>query len=190
MVKPFSYVTTVNARIRMSTPDDAPFVTAIENDAELKQLLGGPSGKSEEFYRTFLSASEDLRFLIVESLASGFPIGLCGLLTGSLSDDCEVRVILTKDFWGRGLGTEVATALKKLAAELFPSKVLTAKAHPGNAPSLAIISRLGLVPDGAVSSDSRDNGWLAFRAPLATAPSNQTMRPTAARRRERLKDEL
>jgi hypothetical protein len=56
----------------MSTPDDAPFVTAIENDADLKQLLGGPSGKSEESYRKFLSASKDLRFLIVESLAIGF----------------------------------------------------------------------------------------------------------------------
>jgi RimJ/RimL family protein N-acetyltransferase len=181
MVKPFSYIPTVNTRIRMSTPDDAPFVTAIENDADLKQLLGGPSGKSEEFYRKFLSASTDLRFLIVESLASGFPIGLCGLLTGLLSDDCEVRVILTKNYSGRGLGTEVATALKKLAADIFPSKVLTAKAHPDNEPSLAIISKLGLVPDGTVTSDSHDNGWLNFRAPLATAPSNQTMQPTAGR---------
>jgi len=72
--------------------------------------------------------------------------------------NCEL-VILTKDHWGRGVGTEVAMALKKLAADIFPSKVLTTKVHPDNAASLAIISRLGLAPDGTVSSDSYDKGW-------------------------------
>ncbi len=168
MVKAFHSVTTPKTRIRMATAADAAFVTAIENDVELKRLLGGPSGKSEEFYRKFLSGTKDLRFLVVESLATGSPIGLCGLLTGLLSDDCEVRVVVTKDYWEQGLGTEIAAALKELSTDIFPGKVLTARAHPNNAPSLAIIRRLGLAQNGRVSSDSYDNGWIKFSAALPT----------------------
>jgi RimJ/RimL family protein N-acetyltransferase len=167
MVKPF---TTNNTRIRLATSDDAAFVTAIENDVDLKQLVGGPSGRSEESYRNVLSATGDLRFLILESLTTGLPIGLCGLLTGSLSDDCEVRVILSKEYWGRGLGTEIAKAMKELAADIFPSKVLTAKAHPDNTASLTIISKLGLAADDTLSSKSYE-GWLEFRAPFTNQPS-------------------
>jgi RimJ/RimL family protein N-acetyltransferase len=153
----------------MATAADAAFVAAIENDVELKRLLGGPSGKSEEWYCKFLSGNKDLRFLVIESLTTGFPIGLCGLLTGLLSDDCEVRVIVTKDYWEQGLGTEIAAALKGLSTDIFRDKVLTAKVHPNNAPSLAIIRRLGLAQNGRVSSDSYDNGWIKFSAPLPTS---------------------
>jgi RimJ/RimL family protein N-acetyltransferase len=177
MVTPF---TTKRTRIRLATSDDAAFVTAIENNVDLKQLVGGPSGRSEESYRNVLSATGDLSFLIVESLATGLPIGLCGLLTGSLSDDCEVRVILCKEYWGRGLGTEIAKAMKELAADIFPNKVLTAKAHPDNTASLKIISKLGLAAEDLLSSKSYE-GWLGFRAPLPIKPSNQAFHGTAPR---------
>lgn len=152
----------------MATASDATFVAAIENDVELKRLLGEPSGKSEECYRKFLSGTKDLRFLVVESLATGCPIALCGLLTTLLSDDCEIRVIVAKDYWGQGLGTEIAAALKELAADIFPTKVLTARVHPDNAASLAIIRKLGLAENGIVTSDSYDNGWIKFSQPVLT----------------------
>src|SRR5213592_539287 len=103
MVKGFHSVITSKTRIRMATAADADVVAAIENDVELKRLLGGPSGKSEEFYRKFLSDTKDLGFLVVESLTTGISIGVCGLLTGSHSDDCENRVVLMKDYWRQGL---------------------------------------------------------------------------------------
>jgi RimJ/RimL family protein N-acetyltransferase len=163
MAKTFAGVATANARIRASRAADAAFVTAIENDAELKRLVGGPSGKSEESYREFLNATSDLRFLIIESLTTGLPIGLCGLLTGLFSDDCEIRVILTKDYRGQGLGTEIASALKEVAAEVFPNKVLTAKVHPDNTASLTIARRLGLTDEGKITSGPYE-GWLHLTA--------------------------
>jgi hypothetical protein len=78
MVKAFHSVITAKTRIRMATAADAAFVTAIENDVELKRLLGGPSGKSEEFYRKFLSDTKDLGFLVVESLTTGISIVSAG----------------------------------------------------------------------------------------------------------------
>ena len=131
MVSAFETIATENARIRIATPSDAPFIAAIENDAELKRFIGGVSGRSEASYCTVLKTVSDLRLLVVET-PTGLPIGFCGLLTGHLSVDCEVRVILQKDYWGRGLGTEIATALKALAAKTYPDKQLTVKVHPDN----------------------------------------------------------
>src|SRR5205807_154552 len=139
MIRPFADIVTTNLRIRIATSTDAAFITQIENDEDRKRFVGGVSGKSEEFYRKSLTAIRDLRCLIVESLATRVPIGRCGLLTDSISDDCDIHIVLAKDNCGRGLGTDIALELKRLAADAFPDKALTAKVHPDNAPSLAII---------------------------------------------------
>ena len=80
MVSTFTSRTTSKASIRIATPADAAFIAAIENDPELKRLVGGVTGRTEEDYRKALEASPDLKFLIVES-NSGVSIGVCGLLT-------------------------------------------------------------------------------------------------------------
>src|SRR6267378_2610325 len=116
MVSAFEPIRKPNAVIRIATSADARFVAAIENDLELKRLVGGVSGRSEEDYRSILATQRDFRFIIVESAAAAIPIGICGLLTGTFAEDCEVRVILKKDYWGHGIGTEVVTALSELAA--------------------------------------------------------------------------
>ena len=160
MVSAFEAVETPNARIRVATPADASFIATLENDAELKHLVGGPTGRSEQEYRTFLAAPNAPTFLIVESM-SGVPMGLCGLLTGTFCDDCEVRVILMKDYWGHGLGTELVIALTAIATARYPGKRITAKIHPKNTRSIAVAARVGLVEDGTIVSGPYD-GWVQF----------------------------
>ena len=179
MVGPFDSVTTAHTKIRLPTADDAPFVTEIENDADLKRFVGGPSGKSEECYRKSLEKPRDLWCLIVESLDLGIQIGRCGLMTPVTSDECEVHVILAKDHCGRGIGTEVALKLCEVAEARFPKRFLTAKVHPENAASLAIIAKLGFSADGTVISDSYDHGWVRYRRPLAAKTSNPAVQRTA-----------
>jgi RimJ/RimL family protein N-acetyltransferase len=145
----------------MASSADAGFIAAIENDPELKRLVGHASGRSEAEYRAFLEAPSDLRLLVIESLATHDRIGLCGLLTGESCDDCEVRVIVRKDFWGNGIGTEVLTCLTALAAKAYPHKQLTAKIHPENVRSLALARRLGFVERGSVTSGTYI-GWIQF----------------------------
>jgi len=87
-------------------------------------------------------------------------------MTPLVSDECEIHVILNKDQWGRGLGTEIAMALRDLAREMFPQRCLTAKVHPKNAASLAIIAKLRLAQHRTITSDSYDHGWLQFRGSL------------------------
>jgi RimJ/RimL family protein N-acetyltransferase len=181
MVAPFDTVTTAHTKIRLPNSEDAAFVTAIENDAELKRFVGGPSGKSEDCYRTSLGKPRELWCLIIESLESGVPIGRCGLMTPITSDECEVHIILEKNHSGHGLGTEVALKLCEIAEARFPNRSLTAKVHPENAASLAIISKLDFSADGTVTSDSYDHGWLRFRRPLAAKPSNLALQQAANR---------
>ena len=177
MVSAFETIVTANARIRSATPADAAFIAAIENDAELKRFVGGVSGRSQESYCAVLTTISDLRFLVVESPVS-LAIGLCALLTGSLSADCEIRVILQKDYWGGGLGTEIATALKTLAAKAYPAKQLTAKVHPENIASRSIAPKLGLIEAGTVVGGDY-HGWIEFCMPAQ--PSNQPLERTAGR---------
>ena len=160
MVNALWPVKTANARIRVATDADAAFIASTENDDELKQFVGGATGKSEECYRTFLRSTPDLRFLIVES-PDRTRIGVCGLLTGSFGDECELRVVLLKDYWGRGLGTEVARALKRMAAEVYPHMSVTARVHPDNAASMSIVERLGPAETATIAGDSYD-GWTHF----------------------------
>jgi RimJ/RimL family protein N-acetyltransferase len=163
MVSAFETVVTPNARIRIATATDAAFMAAIENDAELKRFIGGVSGKSEESYRAALHTISDLRFLVVES-QSGISIGLCGLLAGPASTDCEIRVILQKNYWGHGLGTEIATALKTVAAKAYPGKQVTAKVHPDNIASRTIAPKLGLTEAGTILG-GQYHDWIEFCTP-------------------------
>ena len=163
MVSAFETVVTPNTRIRIAAATDAAFIAAIENDAELKRFIGGVSGKSEECYRTALHTASNLRFLVVESL-SGIPIGLCGLLIGRFSTGCEIRVILQKDYWGRGLGTEIATALKTVAPKAYPGKQVKAKVHPDNIASRTIAPKIGLAETDTICG-GRYHGWIEFCTP-------------------------
>jgi RimJ/RimL family protein N-acetyltransferase len=84
-------------------------------------------------------------------------------MTPLTSDECEVHIILAKNYSGRGIGTEIALKLCEIAEARFPKRFLTAKVHPENIPSLVIIAKLGFCGDGTVTSDSYDHGWLRFR---------------------------
>ena len=170
MVSAFEPVRKPNAVIRIATPADARFVAAIENDLELKRLIGGVSGRSEEDYRRFLATQRDFRLIIVESAPAAIPIAICGLLTGPLAEHCEVRVILKKDYWGHGIGTDVVTALSELAAEKYPGRMLTAKIHPENIGSLAVARKVGFVEAGVIASGPYD-GWIEFTSSTVTPPT-------------------
>jgi RimJ/RimL family protein N-acetyltransferase len=88
-------------------------------------------------------------------------MGLCSALTGSCSDDCEIRIIVMKQFWGDRLGIEIASALRDVSAKVYPNKRLTAKIHPDNSYSLSIVRELGFAETGIIAGGDYD-GWIEF----------------------------
>lgn len=153
----------ITQRIRIRTPvlDDAGFFADIENDADVKKFVGGPSRQFEARYRESIAAmQDDCRCLTIDSIADNKPIGRCGIIIDGAKS--EIHLILAKRYWQQNLGSEVAFALVELSSERFPDKILSAKVHPENVASLSILKKLEMAPTGTVDSVGYDNGFLTF----------------------------
>ncbi len=74
---------------------------------------------------------------------SGQVIGLAG--SNPLPD---FGFIMHPDFWGRGFAEEASRGVIGHIFETLPVPALTAEADPRNAPSLAVLGRLGFVKTG------------------------------------------
>jgi [ribosomal protein S5]-alanine N-acetyltransferase len=78
---------------------------------------------------------------------SGETIGLCGLIVWPDIDgaeELEVAYLLARDAWGKGLGTEVATAIRDWAArELGRRRLVSCIVH-GHVASIRVAEKIGM----------------------------------------------
>jgi ribosomal-protein-alanine N-acetyltransferase len=152
---------TARLHIRRAHPEDAEFYAELENDEDVKKYVGGRSGKSELEYRhSIVELGQSYRCLTVEYIHGRLRIGRCGMITNE--SEVEIHYILAKQYWKRGFGFEIVSALISLASEVFPSRRMVAKVHPENVGSIAILKKLGLASTGNISSTGYDNGFLRF----------------------------
>lgn len=83
----------------------------------------------------------------LDLLDTGDTIGYCGLVTGHASDDePEIAYELLASTWERGYATEAARAVVD-AAFGTGRRRLWASVRPWNAPSFAVLARVGFVHD-------------------------------------------
>ena len=76
--------------------------------------------------------------------ATGRMVGVCGLILWPDVDgaeELEVAFLFAKRYWGKGYGTEVATAVLKQALEIRPDPI--SLIYPDNAASIAIAKKIG-----------------------------------------------
>jgi RimJ/RimL family protein N-acetyltransferase len=86
----------------------------------------------------------------------GHPVGTVLLVhladsEGELTQDIEVGWHFHPDHWGRGYATESAAAVLRHAFDELGLAVVNAIAFPENAPSLAVMRRLGMTHRGETS---------------------------------------
>lgn len=79
------------------------------------------------------------------------PIGYCGLfrfddINGQ--PEIELGYRLAKQFWGRGIATEVATAVRDMACDELGIKRLISLIYPDNLRSIRVATKLGMVCTG------------------------------------------
>ena len=80
---------------------------------------------------------------VVELKSTGRPIGICGLVKRTNSDDPDLGFALLEQHQGNGYATEAARASVRFAnAELGISR-LDAITNPDNERSIAVLKRLG-----------------------------------------------
>ena len=85
-------------------------------------------------------------FWLMEATEGSDFLGYCGVRPVSIEgvEEVEVGWHIKKQFWGRGLATEAASACRDLAFDRFNIERLVATIDPSNAPSVRVAEKIGM----------------------------------------------
>jgi RimJ/RimL family protein N-acetyltransferase len=134
------------------TPADLDAYAALNADPEVMAEIGPPLTReqSDDFarYGEVWYRSEGLGLLPVVRRADGVCLGMCGLHRHRwYPDDVEVGWRFARHAWGHGYATEAATRWLDHAFGPVGLDRVISITSPGNARSLAVMRRLGMVRD-------------------------------------------
>lgn len=119
---------------------DARPLAEIEFDPEVKQFLALPDKSMREWI-------EGIERLGIGGwtiqLEGGSVAGSASLSSAKRKGDCELRIVIGKQFCGRSLGGRVAKLLVQFAFEVMAAKTIVAVVHPENHASLRLVRSLG-----------------------------------------------
>lgn len=144
-------VETKRLLLRPYTMDDLDFFASLWADPAVVRYIG------EGVTRNRKEAGEGLE-RIIEGYASGYGllaawhkeekrlIGHVGLIQQEVDGKREIELgyWLARNFWGQGLATEAALALRDHAFNALGLKRIISLIQPGNAASIAVAERVGM----------------------------------------------
>jgi ribosomal-protein-alanine N-acetyltransferase len=130
-------------------PGDLPLLQRLHRDPVVTATLGGV--KSDEWTAAFLHNAmahwEHYGYgqYVLRDSAGAF-VGRAGLrrVTFDERDELEIMYALDAPFWGRGLATEFATALRSLALETLNAPSVVAFTLHANRASQRVMEKAGL----------------------------------------------
>jgi RimJ/RimL family protein N-acetyltransferase len=171
-------LTTERLILRGFVDEDLEPLAAMNADPELMRYLGGV--RSREWTAASIercrSQWRELGFgrLAIETIANGEFVGWVTLEPVELDgyvDDVEIGWRLRRAFWRRGLATEAATAVLTWAFASLAADRILAVADATNAPSVAVMRRLGMVHLADVPDRGRTSTvWFLSRPVRAAVP--------------------
>lgn len=138
--------------LRPLTMDDLDALFALYRDPEIRKYF--PEGTL-----TYEETKEELEWIIdvyygkygfglwaTIHKETGEFIGRCGLLPWTIDGRSEVEVayLLAKEYWGQGLGTEVAQAILQYGFEQLNLSRLICMADPENQASRRVAEKMGM----------------------------------------------
>lgn len=138
--------------LRRFVDADVVPMTKVFGDADVMRFGDGP--RSVEWVRAWIAA----RIADYDALGFGLwavvlkeserPIGYCGLtryedINGST--EIELGYRLAKRYWGRGLATEAATAVRDLAFQQLGLTRIISLIDPDNGRSIRVAEKLGMI---------------------------------------------
>ncbi len=135
---------------RLSTAD-AGFILGLLNEPSFLRFIGDRGVRTLEDSRRYIlegpvASYERLGFglYLVELKSSAAPIGICGLLRRDSLADVDIGFAFKPRFWSRGYAVESATAVLAHGRDDFGLERIVAITSPGNAASIAVLSKIGL----------------------------------------------
>ncbi|MFM1896355.1 MAG: hypothetical protein RLZZ385_1429 [Pseudomonadota bacterium] len=101
----------------------------------------------------------------LDDKSSGRLVGCCGLVHPGGQAEAEIKYAFLRDFWGRGLATEVVPALLEYAAYQHGLKRVIATVAPENLGSRRVLEKSGLLQCAEQRDDNGEQTlvyeWLA-----------------------------
>jgi len=136
--------------LRTLTLDDAPFYLALLNEPSFLENIG------DRGVHTLEQAVEAIRngplkmqeerghsMYMVELREDGTRIGMCGLIKRDTLDGVDIGYAYRPAYWGKGYALEAAAAVRDHARRDVGLDRLLGITSPGNAGSIAVLTRLG-----------------------------------------------
>jgi len=149
--------------LRRVTLDDADLLLAVWNDPAFMEHVG------DRGVRTTEEAEEAMRAGALKLYAvygygpyamvrrdDGVRMGICGLFKRDNLDYPDIGFGVLPEFCGKGYAGEAAFAVLAHARDDLRIKELTAIVSPGNAPSIGLIEKLGLMFVGMITMPGDD----------------------------------
>jgi RimJ/RimL family protein N-acetyltransferase len=151
---------TERLRLRHLEPADLDDLYALYRDPEMRRYF--PDGtltleETREELEWFMNGHPrrpELGLWATVDKASGRFLGRCGLLMWQIDgrEEVEVAYLIDKRYWGRGLATEAAAAIRDHAFETLGLSRLVCLIDQDNAASIRVAEKIGM----AFEKEGRD----------------------------------
>ena len=140
--------------IRPWTPEDRAAFLTMAHDREVMRYVHGGEPYSDPEVDAFFArqsahlANHDVCMGALVEKASGRVIGVAGTQPLGTTGDFEIGWWLAREVWGRGYATEAGRAAMEHVLYTLQHPRVRAIIDPGNAASVAVVTRLGMEYDG------------------------------------------
>jgi len=161
--------------LRRLLPDDLEDLSTLYSDPQVIRYIPDAPRKLEETREElewFLNGHPrhpELGLWATIHKPTGAFIGRCGLLPWTIDgqEEVEVAYLFARDYWGQGLGTEVARALVAYGFEQLGLSRLISLVEPENQASMRVAEKAGMAFEKA-GRDDKGLYWLfAVQKPSA-----------------------
>ena len=131
--------------IRDAVRSDMSGWAALYGSLEERRYLNGPLKRTEQDWwegQQQINADIERPLSIVLHETSEF-VGVCGFFTSEQSGEWEIWLLLHSKFWGKGIGTEVISALVEVAFSSLDAQRVIGIIDSANQASLRLFIKLG-----------------------------------------------
>ena len=145
-------LSTARLRLREATPGDADFLLRLINEPGWHRYINDPGVRTRAQTLDWMEGrllksyrEQGFGFWLVERLADGEPLGICGLFRRAALEGPDLGYALLAEHEGQGYAREAAEGCIRHAREALGWTELLAITSPENPRSHALLRKLGFV---------------------------------------------
>ena len=138
-------------RVRRIEGSDLNAMLEVYGDLELMRFVGDSSAISPEDCARWIDITLDnyekrgYGLFLVEALDSGEHLGFVGITHPGGQIEPEIKYVLRREHWGKGLAQELVAATCGHAHQVWNLEVIIATVHPDNDVSHHVLQKAGFI---------------------------------------------